>query len=310
MTQSKLTILLNLYIGGVYDTIIIYMRERIDQMLIPDHIEFITRYTEDLFDILIENLDQCKEEIKVTPVHDCRVTLRRLMALIDVLSHLYPDEKKALSKDKKALKKLQKSFSPVRDIHVLEKYISDNIASLCDSKSYLEWLAKEAISFEETLINDLRKINFSEYLEIKDKMIQLSLGKVPGVSLPKSLFAILDDVFLVTIEKIEKLNVNSIESFHSVRISLKGFRYTLEILSVLDRAYKSSLDDLKKLQDNLGEIQDLTVFRSALMNCSDDLKNEFDFNCMQGFVNERLSFLTNSFYSRRYDVLKLWEIKI
>ncbi|MDP3387622.1 MAG: CHAD domain-containing protein [Eubacteriales bacterium] len=276
----------------------------------PDNIEFITRYTEDLFDALTENFNKCKDEANITSVHDCRVSLRRLMALIDVLSCLHPDEKKTLATSKKALKKLQKRFSPVRDIHVSEKYIIDNIASLCDSKSYLEWLASEADIIEEKLINDLNQAKFSKYSLIRDKMIRLFLGITSEAALTKTLYATLDDVFLEAIERLEKLDLNNIETFHSVRISLKRFRYTLEIVNLIDSAYKSSLDDLKRLQDYLGEIQDLTVLKNALMNCSPALKHEFEYDCMLGIMNERLSFLTNRFYTQRYEVLKLWEIKI
>ncbi len=279
-------------------------------MLTPNHIEIITRYTEDLFDVLTENFNQCKEEIKISPVHDCRVSLRRLMALIDMLASLHFDEKKALAVDKKSLKRLQKRFSPIRDIHVSEKYISENMASLCDSKSYLEWLNSQKITIEETLKNDLNDVNFSDYLRVKNNLIHLLTKKTAGLSLTKSLFSTLDDIFLETIEKLEKLNLSNLDTFHSVRISLKGFRYTLEILNILDSGYKSSLDDLKQLQDYLGEIQDLTVLNNALVNCSTDLKNAFEYTCMLDFINERSSFLINSFYSQRYEVLKLWEIKI
>lgn len=279
-------------------------------MLIPDHIEIITRYTEDLFDVLTENFNQSKEDINMSSVHDSRVSLRRLMALIDVLTSLHPNTKKVLAADKKSLKKLQKRFGATRDIHVSEKYIRDNIASLCDVKSYLEWLASETIIIEETLTNDLKKIKFSDYLKVKDNMTQISLKIASDVSLPKVLFDTLDGVFLETIEKIEKLELSNLETFHSVRISLKGFRYTLEILNIFDNSYKSSLNDLKELQDYLGEIQDLTVLKNMLVSCSKDLKNEFEYTCMLDFINERSSFLINSFYSRRYEVLKLWEIKI
>ena len=279
-------------------------------MQISNHIELLTGYTDDLFDILIQNFNQCKEEINMPAVHDCRVSLRRLMALIDVLSRLHANEKRSLAIDKKVLKKLQKRFGPTRDIHVSGKYITDNIASLCDVKSYLGWLTSQTIIIEETLMNDLKKIKFPDYLKIKDHMTQLSLKPASDVSLPRVLFGAMDGIFLETVEKIEKLDLNELDTFHSVRISLKGFRYTLEILSIVDSAYKKSLNDLKYFQDYLGEIQDLTVLENALMNCLPDLKSEFGYDCMLDFINRRVSFLSNSFYSQRYEVLKLWEIKI
>jgi CHAD domain-containing protein len=279
-------------------------------MATPDNIELMTRYTEDLFDVVIQNFNQCKEEVNMSSVHDCRVSLRRLMALIDVLSCIHVNEKKSLAIDRKVLKKFQKRFGHARDIHVSEKYITDNIASLCDVRSYLEWLARQTTIIEETLLNDLKKLKLSDYLKIKDNMTQLSLKIASDVSLPKILFNTLDGVFLETIEKIEKLDLHNIDTFHSVRISLKGFRYTLEILNTFDNAYKIALNDLKDLQDYLGEIQDLTVLKNALMDCLPDLKSEFGYDCMLGFINERVSFLSNSFYNQRYAVLKLWEIKI
>jgi len=231
------------------------------------------------------------------------------MALIEVLSSLHADEKKTLIKNRKALKKLQKRFSPTRDVHVLKKYISDNIVSLCDSNSFLEWLTSQTANTEETLMNDLKKIKFSDILRIKDNMFRLFLKNTSEISLTDSLFTILDDIFLETVEKIEKLDLGNLVTFHSVRISLKRFRYTLEILNQFDSAYQMSLFDLKNLQDYLGEIQDLSVLKHTLMNCSPDLKNEFEYDCMLDFINEKLTYLTNSFYNQRYEVLKLWEIK-
>lgn len=246
----------------------------------------------------------------MSSVHDSRVSLRRLMALIDVLTYLHPESKKVLAVDKKALKKLQKRFSATRDLHVSHKYITDNISSKCNTKEYLDFLVGEAAKVEEKLASKLNGIKFSSYLKIEDNMIRHCSQKSTTASLPKILYSTLDGVFLETIEKIEKLDLSYLTTFHSVRISLKGFRYILEILNLIDKNYKESLDDLKQFQDCLGEIQDLTVLNSSLANFNPDLKEKFDYDCMIDFIDERLSLLADRFYTQRYDVVKLWEIKI
>jgi CHAD domain-containing protein len=275
-----------------------------------DDLDFLISYTKDLFTTLNENFNQCKVGINVSSVHDSRVSLRRLMALVDVLAYLHPDSKEVLAVDKKALKKLQKRFSATRDLHVSQKYITDNISSKCNTKEYLDFLTGEASKAEKKLANKLNGIKFSSYLKIEDSIIRHASRKPTAVSLPEILYSSLDGAFLITIEKIEKLDSSNLATFHSVRISLKGFRYILEILYLIDKNYKESLDDLKQFQDCLGEIQDLTVLKRSLRNCNPDLKKIFEYDCMIDFIDDRLSLLADRFYIQRYDVLKLWEIKI
>jgi len=61
------------------------------------------------------------------------------------------------------------------------------------------------------------------------------------------------------------LNQNDVAAIHEFRIAAKQFRYLIEVFSsVYDEGVEKKLKDLKKLQDDLGRLNDIVTARSLV----------------------------------------------
>lgn len=176
--------------------------------------------------------------------HDLRVSIRRIRSVLKVLED---SGQKALSdKKKKALRKMWQSLGKARDL--------DIVSSLADQY--------------QVPVPDIK-----ESRKTADRKLLKKLHKPGTRRLLKSLKKISRNAFLNQInfypaimrlrEEIQRTSINS-ENLHVFRITLKKVRYLLEALNV-------DIEDFKKYQDVLGELNDLRTFL-ALNDSSEKIK--------------------------------------
>jgi CHAD domain-containing protein len=244
---------------------------------------------------VLEECDNVAVDFRPDPVHDLRVSLRRCRSLADGLMALDPDPNwKAM---KKAGKRLFQRLGDLRDIQVMEEWIDkldpdkgrlrtsadDGPASL--SEGNLEGNTPHSVDQDQAKpaspADELRRILELREQEQKreakaavetfdrkhwqqwSKQLSNRAGRFrPGSALFKHLA-------LERWTEARKLHTRAMRNrsktaLHALRIGIKRFRYIVE--NFLPAEHRLWSDNLKEMQDLLGEVHDLDVFWSTALS--------------------------------------------
>ena len=239
---------------------------------------------------VLEECDHVSADFGPDPVHDLRVALRRCRSLADGLRALDPDPNwKAM---KKTGSRLFQRLGALRDIHVMMEWVEklhpaeahvdagDSPASLPSQQN------NEAIPDSDHPQNDPSDRAAQTLLEILHRREQVEQREAQAAlaqfdrkqwrhwskSLPARAVRFRPGSALFKYLALERwtearelhnraLRNRSRTAFHSLRIGIKRFRYIVE--NFLPVEHKAWSNDLKEIQDLLGEVHDLDVLWST-----------------------------------------------
>jgi len=241
---------------------------------------------------VLEECDQVSADFALDPVHDLRVALRRCRSLADGLMALDPDPNwKAM---KKAGKRLFQRLGALRDIQVMMEWVEKlertrvaaaaaplpfepnpgniHAAAAQDRNNYSGDPAAQALLEILTAREREQKLEARAALEEFDRKQWRQWSKsLPAraarIRLGSPLFQHLALERWTEARELHNhaLRNRSQVAFHSLRIGLKRFRYIVE--NFLPAEHKAWSNDLKEMQDLLGEVHDLDVLWATAVSC-------------------------------------------
>ena len=200
-------------------------------------------------------------------LHDFRVAVRRARSFLGLLGDVFRPTRAASLR--KSLSWLGKSTNVLRDLDVyLEQqgvYRGMLTGLLAEDLTPLfEFAARERQAACRQFTGVMRSTAYRDALErwrecVEDEAV-LGVGRrgaepilrLTGARVAKKCRAVLRQGYQLE-------QGTEAAAFHSLRIECKQLRYLVEILAVLTPEVKGVAQRLKKLQDALGTIQDLTV---------------------------------------------------
>jgi CHAD domain-containing protein len=205
-------------------------------------------------DRVIKELESVRSSPEADAVHDLRVAIRRCRSVAAVMEEVDTDP--AWPAMRKVARKLFHELGALRDVHVMEEWLKKLAPESDPVRASLE----TAFESRESGLQ-LSALRIAARFDQKSwKRLERTLGHrsrlVPAGSLAAECLA------LERFESTRELHARALRTekskpWHSLRIGLKRFRYTVE--SLLPEQYSSWADNLKRLQDILGEIHDLDV---------------------------------------------------
>ncbi len=209
--------------------------------------------------VLVE-CDRAAAGFDADPVHDLRVALRRCRSLADGLIALDPDS--SWKDMKKAGRKLFRALGELRDMQVMQEWIEklgdpNGVTSLNDpvaSKLLAHVHAREAVC-KQLAFKDLEQFDRKQWRQWSRSLPHRASRVRPGSAVYLHL-ALEKWTAAYELHK-HALRTRSQVGWHALRIGIKRFRYTVE--NFLPRQHALWGDDLKELQDLLGEVHDLDV---------------------------------------------------
>jgi len=221
--------------------------------------------------VLVE-CDRAATGFDIDAVHDLRVALRRCRSLADGLMAIDPDS--SWKEMKKAGKKLFQALGELRDMQVMAEWIeklgdASDSAAAGDAASRVSTgnqgdpvaikllahvHAREAACKQHAL-KDLHQFDRKQWRQWSRSLPQRASRVRPG-SVVYLHLALEKWTAAYDLHK-HALRTRSQVSWHALRIGIKRFRYTVE--NFLPRQHALWGDDLKELQDLLGEVHDLDV---------------------------------------------------
>jgi CHAD domain-containing protein len=214
--------------------------------------------------VLVE-CDRAAAGFEADPVHDLRVALRRCRSLADGWMTLDPDS--SWKDMKKAGRKLFQALGELRDMQVMQGWIeklsgaNDNdpsAPSVSNDPVALKLLGhvhvREAVC-KQFALKDLNQFDRKQWRQWA-RILPRRAGRVRPGSVVYLHLALEKWTAAYDLHK-HALRTRSQVALHQLRIGIKRFRYTVE--NFLPRQHALWGDDLKELQDLLGEVHDLDV---------------------------------------------------
>ena len=214
--------------------------------------------------VLVE-CDRAAAGFEADPVHDLRVALRRCRSLADGLMALDPDS--SWKDMKKAGRKLFQALGELRDMQVMQGWIeklngaNDNDPSAPSASNdpvavkLLDHVHLREAVCKQLALKDLNQFDRKQWRQWT-RILPRRAGRVRPGSVVYLHLALEKWTAAYDLHK-HALRTRSQVALHQLRIGIKRFRYTVE--NFLPRQHTLWGDDLKELQDLLGEVHDLDV---------------------------------------------------
>jgi CHAD domain-containing protein len=208
---------------------------------------------------VLEELESLQNSPDADTVHDLRVVIRRCRSLAAVLEEVDPDP--AWPKMRKVARKLFRGLGTVRDAQVMEDWIK-KLAPETDPlrAQLLASLEADEKQRSDDALRVAAKFDKKEWAQL-ERRLRNRVRLVPVGGLAAECLA------LERFEQAKELHnraqrTEKPKPWHQLRIGLKRFRYTLEAL--LPEHSAAWLENLKRIQDLLGDVHDLDVLSEML----------------------------------------------
>jgi CHAD domain-containing protein len=203
--------------------------------------------------VLVE-CDRAASGFEADPVHDLRVAIRRCRSLADGLMAL--DSDPAWKEMKKSGRKLFRALGDLRDMQVLEEWI-EKLGDPADAvrQRLLDHVHAREAECKQLAWKDLDQFDRKHWRHWS-RMLPRRAARVRPGSIVYLHLALEKWTAAYELHK-RALRTRSQTALHELRIGIKRFRYTVE--NFLPQQHAKWGDDLKELQDLLGEVHDLDV---------------------------------------------------
>jgi CHAD domain-containing protein len=208
---------------------------------------------------VLKELEHVRTAPDADAVHDLRVALRRCRSLSAVMEEVDPDP--AWPEMRKLGRKLFRQLGELRDTQVLEEWVT-KLSEEADPvrKCLLNSLGKSEAEERDAALRAAAKFDEKEWKKL-ERVLSHRARAVP----PNSLAA--QSLAVERLEAAKELHLHALrtekaEPWHELRIGVKRFRYTVE--SLLPELYETWGENLKRVQDLLGDVHDLDVLSETM----------------------------------------------
>ncbi len=212
---------------------------------------------------VLEECDRASLSFAPDPVHDLRVALRRCCSMADGVAVIDPDP--AWKDMKKAGKRLFRRLGELRDVHVMQEWV--HLLDRPDDPvtgPLLQSVAAREPQLQQEAMQALSQFDRKQWHRWSHSLPRRMARFRPG----SLIFRHLALERWTEAHRLHRqaLRSSSPAAFHRLRIGIKRFRYIVE--NFLPDQHAAWSDDLKHLQDLLGEIHDLDVLWPAAVSAN------------------------------------------
>lgn len=219
-------------------------------------------------DRVLKELENVRTSPDVDAVHDLRVAIRRCRSVAAVMEEIDPDP--SWPAMRKAARKLFRALGALRDAQVIDEWVQKLAPETDPVHAHLQ----AAFAAGEPAMREQALRAAAKFDEKSWRRLARTLRHRGRLVPPGSLAA--ECVALERFEGAKELHAKALRTekprpWHALRIGVKRFRYTVEHFHPEKHAEWS--DNLKRIQDLLGEIHDLDVLL-GMVDKSDSIETE------------------------------------
>ncbi len=241
------------------------------------------KYFEQQHDLALKNLELAQAIFSEKPLHELRVSIKRIKALFDFLAELLPKETE-ISHYFKPFKEIFRVAGKLRDAQVQERLLL---------KCAKDWNLPAPLAYE----THLKKIQNIAFHKFKKTAQHVKLGDIKSEkrTLKKILDAISEETLPIDTESLLRYRFANVrllvqepteeDSLHEARKMIKSIYYVLHL--VFAPTTPQQYQDLKHLEEVIGDWHDLAIL-------SDNMRHELRTHTDQATV----AFLTRLAYEK------------
>ena len=228
----------------------------------------------DVFDdrvaVYQRELLRCQLALDEEAVHDLRVSIRRLLALLNLLPWVAPDLRRR-KKLRRRLKRQLAGLGALRDTQVTLAAVKSLDKPLAGKQLFCAYLLKQ----EHSQLHDSRQ-SLQEFpagkVSRQLRKMRKKLGKQSvGVNGGKGLRRAVEAAYARVLARHRLVQKGDMASIHRVRVAFKRFRYAVEVVQQLAPAFDQglrfpdkTLQAMRSYQTLLGNVQDIEVMLATL----------------------------------------------
>ena len=210
----------------------------------------------------LKSFRRCRAKFSKDSVHRLRVESRRLLALLNLLETLVG--RAPVAQPRRLLKKNLRGLGSLRDTQVQLLDVGNKLKSFPGAKAFHQALGKR----ERRLVRQVgARLCRTRLRKIKANMATLRKEARRVLANPAHELRHREALARAINQALARVTVlrsgcraDNLETFHRLRVALKEFRYTIELLlPVLPGGIKDELKLLREVHNRLGAIQDAHV---------------------------------------------------
>lgn len=206
---------------------------------------------------------RAREQLSAVNTHTLRVALRTCISVADGMREL--DGHPAWDEMRDTARRLFDRLGDVRDLHVQRRWVRQ-LSAVRDSASrrLLRELEARRERVERRARRALKRFDRGQWRRLcallSKRAAQVPPGDLAYGQLALQRWTVADELHFKALEKRTR------GAYHNLRIALKRFRYTLE--GFLPALGAQLSNDLRRVQDVLGEVHDLDVLDAHVKRCA------------------------------------------
>ncbi len=217
-------------------------------------------------------------------VHDMRVGMRRMRSAFHILRPYY--KKRQIRRFGGELGELGTALGEVRDLDVLVKNLRDFQPSLDESlqdsfNEVMNELERQRMAARQEWVAILDSRNYAHFLKAFGKFLTsegvgakgTAKSKVQPTQIRHVLPGMIYEQLASVLAYDTVMEDMDATAFHTLRIAFKRLRYTITLFQdLLGSQSEAFVEDLKAIQDCLGEMHDGLAARERLLDLPEELQ--------------------------------------
>jgi CHAD domain-containing protein len=249
-------------------------------------------------------LGRCQADLSEENIHDLRVSMRRLLAMLVMCQAVLPELKtKGLRRE---IKSHLDSLDALRDTQVMQLYLKKHLRKNESVVPLETFLAMQETHLLRQLGFDINRIFPGKMSERINALCTSLEHSLTGTGVAGQILAVVDEAYANVLWRQVNFDPANLASVHAIRIAFKKFRYMLEVASPLVPPMPPSRPRvLHNYQGMMGDIQDVVVMLAFIDRFAVE-NPQFDVSPVRTIVVQKLGERMEYFLGRIHRLKQFW----